>query len=279
MKSTRLLSFIAVSAITFTACNKQIKEEVPKPDENCQSCTTEQYVSPTGDKGIDATGTFEGRTVDYKVIDRLNILEGDIIMPSKLLNQPHPEGTITTISSRYWPNRTVYYRFASGISQATRDKFLSATREWINRVGFRFVQRTNQANYINVVEGGGCSSVIGMSGGAQNLSLASGCSVGNAIHEIGHAIGLFHEQSRPDRDRVVTIKFGNITPGLEGNFRVCSNCTANGSLDLGSIMMYGSFFFSRNGQPTITRKDGSTFTIQRRALSTNDIAVVNSRYR
>lgn len=37
---------------------------------------------------------------------------------------------------------------------------------------------------------------------------------GRAIHEIMHALGIFHEQSRSDRDRFVKIHKENIVPGL-----------------------------------------------------------------
>lgn len=44
--------------------------------------------------------------------------------------------------------------------------------------------------------------------------------VGITIHEIGHALGLAHEQARPDRNQFVTVNFANIQSGRADQFEL-----------------------------------------------------------
>lgn len=62
-----------------------------------------------------------------------------------------------------------------------------------------------------------CWSFLGQTGGSQVLSLQSpGCMwSGVAAHELMHALGFVHEQSRSDRDRYVSIVWRNIMTGLD----------------------------------------------------------------
>ena len=59
-----------------------------------------------------------------------------------------------------------------------------------------------------------CSSSVGKKGGEQRLSLMNGCFIPKKVkHELMHAMGFHHEQSRTDRDEHVTIHFDNIDSG------------------------------------------------------------------
>ena len=52
----------------------------------------------------------------------------------------------------------------------------------------------------------GCHTAIAKQGGRQTVNLGSLCeTVGIVAHELGHTIGFWHEQSRPDRDHYVTL--------------------------------------------------------------------------
>ena len=58
-----------------------------------------------------------------------------------------------------------------------------------------------------------CWSYVGMIGGSQDISIAPGCTDLIPIHEIFHALGRWHEQSRPDRDNFVTVNVNNVPTG------------------------------------------------------------------
>lgn len=101
-------------------------------------------------------------------------------------------------------------------------------------------------------------------------------------HEMFHSLGVLHEQHRPDRDEYVTVRFSNIQSGFAHNFRKMDDTNLDilftGEYDFNSIMHYRPFSFSWNGEPTITRKDGSTDFGNAPQMSTSDLEHINRLY-
>jgi len=156
-------------------------------------------------------------------------------------------------------------------------------KDWTTKTCIRFKRRTNEAAYIEFRRGSGCSSYVGRIGRRQYITLASGCwRKGIVAHEIGHAVGFYHEQSRPDRDNYVTIVWANIRSNRRNNFRKYPRSTIDSlgtPYDYGSVMHYGRKSFSRNRRPTILVKKSGAVIGQRRGLSAIDAQQANLLYK
>ena len=58
-------------------------------------------------------------------------------------------------------------------------------------------------------------------------------------HEIGHAMGFYHEQSRSDRDTYLQIFLNKVRPGREHNFALMPTKNFCLPYDYSSVMHYG----------------------------------------
>ncbi|KJH40965.1 astacin [Dictyocaulus viviparus] len=109
-----------------------------------------------------------------------------------------------------WPNNQVYYSFDPSASPAAKRVFEKAVKKWEEVTCLRFFHSDTENDRIVVISDGGCWSYVGHSGGQQKLSLGPGCeSVGTAAHELAHALGFYHMQSRSDRDNYITLQSQN----------------------------------------------------------------------
>ncbi|ETN75311.1 astacin [Necator americanus] len=122
---------------------------------------------------------------------------------------------------RRWPNGEIPYTLSSQYGAYSRSVIAKAMQEYHDKTCVRFVPRdvSRHVDYIYIHPDDGCYSLVGKTGGRQPLSLDSGCiQVGTIVHELMHAVGFFHEQSRQDRDEYIEIVWRNVQNGADDQF-------------------------------------------------------------
>ncbi|KAM6945898.1 high choriolytic enzyme 1-like [Aplochiton taeniatus] len=208
------------------------------------------------------------------------LLEGDLVLP-KTRN-----AMVCFSSNCLWSKASdglvyVPYTMSGAFSNSDQQTIGYAMGSFASSTCIRFVARTNQRDFIDIQNYDGCYSSLGRTGGSQTLSLnRQGCMyAGVAMHELNHALGFQHEQTRSDRDRYVVISWENIDPQNAYNFNLANTNNLNTPYDYSSVMHYGSTAFSINGRDTITPIPNRNVEIgQRRGLSPIDIQRIKRLY-
>lgn len=132
----------------------------------------------------------------------------------------------------------------------------------------------------------GCWSFVGLQGGRQILNLQPPPGPhciwhGTVAHEMIHAIGFYHEQSRTDRDNYVTIQWDNIPSALQSNFGMYNHSVIDPlgvPYDFASLMHYNAYAFAIDpSKPTIVPKVDVELG-QNRGLSNGDVEKIQRMY-
>jgi hypothetical protein len=233
----------------------------------------------TGEADV-GTGDQGDKTVTFTVVDGAKLFEGDIYLGHVDDDDAQPQGIGRSGNQFRWPNGRVPFVIHPALPN--KERVTRAIDHWHAHTRIRLVPRTNEKDFVEFVDQGGCFSSVGRVGGRQVISLGINCSVGSAIHEIGHAVGLWHEQSREDRGKFIEILAANIDPVAKPNFNQhIKDGDDLGPYDFGSIMHYPPRAFSINTQPTIRAKvplPPGVVMGQRNGLSEGDKAAVRALY-
>uniref|UniRef100_A0A3Q3FEM0 Metalloendopeptidase n=1 Tax=Labrus bergylta TaxID=56723 RepID=A0A3Q3FEM0_9LABR len=142
--------------------------------------------------------------------------------------------------------------------------------------------RSDDRDWLQIESQNGCWSYVGRRGGKQVVSLArSGCLYhGTVQHELLHALGFNHEQTRSDRDNHIQVLLQNVDSSMQHNFRKIATLNQGTRYDYNSVMQYHKYAFSKNNKPTMLPIPNPNVSFgNAKEMSSNDKARLNTLYK
>lgn len=235
-------------------------------------------------------GSATRSLVTYQMVDGLAVMEGDIVLgPTHALAQRYgssparqtdvKSAVVMADRSYLWPNAEIPYEIHPSAQS------LQPNIQWaidhLATTPLKVRPRTSRdADYVVFSnQSSGCWSELGRVRGPQTIQIEEDCSPGSVAHEILHAAGFMHEQTRSDRDEYVTVVWDEIAKGKEHNFAQHPQMLQDlGAYDYDSILHYSTHGFSRRGNPTLVPKVAGARIGNRDGLSALDRAAIEQVY-
>ena len=201
-------------------------------------------------------------------------------------------GLITRDRSLLWPSGRVPYRIDASVPRNWVSRVRQAIRHWESRTAIRFeeISGSSQASHVVFFDdpnGNSCQTRLGRPrSGARMVQLADWCQWGNIAHEIGHVLGMHHENARSDRANFIEVAFAPTASLLmqaqfdadPQQFQNVGPYCYNSILHYGRTDAAGSFVITPKANPSGDWAGNPTKIGQRGGLATCDIATINGLY-
>ncbi|KAM4834612.1 meprin A subunit alpha [Thomomys bottae] len=228
-------------------------------------------------------GNVPDTDFEQKDISEINSAAGLDLFQGDILMEPKSRNGLRDPTYRW--KFPIPYILADNLELNAKAAILHAFEMFRLKSCVDFKPYEGERSYIIFQQFSGCWSQVGDLHVGQNLSIGLGCDYKAIIeHEILHALGFYHEQSRTDRDDYVNIWWNEIIPGYEHNFNTYDDTfitDLNTPYDYESLMHYAPFSFNKNESvPTITAKIPEFDAIlgQRLDFSAIDLERLNRMY-
>ena len=250
-------------------------------------CLLLVLMMPTLGGGVPRRGEaeFRGHLVEWVDQDGYAVTGGDIVIgrvsevEANKANKPGSRGAVSVASrTRLWPKGVVPYVVDPALTDAGRVQ--EAMTAWTSQAPVTFVARTNETDFVLIrPASSGCSSNVGLVGGQQVVNLSPGCSTASTMHELGHTLGLWHEQARQDREFYIRVDYSSIDKANYSQYdQQISDGYDVGYYDYYSIMHYSPVGFPAVAGPNLVSIPVGIPVGQRDELSPGDIEAVTRLY-
>jgi hypothetical protein len=197
-------------------------------------------------------------------------LNGDIVvydmsvMSTRSYTKDDEEHTFGKDDLYRWPGGLLPVMLEPSVFTGNNYQTIKAALDYFNfNTGIICKERTDEGDYIVIKcvpddkSGKAGASPVGRQRNGNNiLELTDGnFTKGTVMHELMHALGVYHEQGRPDRDDYLSIQWDNIKEDSKFNFQIESDGTIRSGYDYCSIMQYSARAFAKDDlKPTIICK-------------------------